>query len=502
MESRNQEIFLIMAPRSRLRRATGAVLVILLAAGAAFVVRQLFFAPKIISAYFSTATAIYAGDQVRVAGVKVGTIDAIESDGTKAKLTMSVDRDVPIPADVKAVIVASNLISARYVQLTPPYVDNGPQLRNRAVIPLERTAVPVEWDEVKRQLMRLATDLGPQSDVSGTSISRFIDSAANALGDGNGVKLRETLSQLSGTARILAEGSGDITNIVKNLQTFVTALRDSGQQIVLFQNRLATLTSVINDSRSDLDAALNDLSTVVQEVTRFVAGSRNETAEQLSRLRNVTQNLVDSRASIENLLHVAPTELANSENIYNPAVGTVNGSLSLNNFSNPVWFLCSMVGAIEDVTSRETGKLCGQYLGPAARQFNFNNLPLQTNPFLMPTPRPEKIIYTDPNLAPGGNGWTRAPEPPPAISAYTGLNEDVAPRIPAPPPAVGPNPYAPPPGVQAGPIPAQYPGSPMLGPPTILPGPPTTDRLLLPDAVAPTPPSAAGAPQAEGTPPA
>ena len=259
-----------MPIRSGLRRATGAVLVVLLLAGVAFVVRQMFFAPKIVSAYFSTATAIYPGDQVRVAGVKVGTIDAIESDGTKAKLTMSVDRDVPIPSDAKAVIVASNLISARYVQLTPPYVDNGPRMRSGGVIPLERTAVPVEWDEVKRQLMRLATDLGPQSGVSGTSISRFIDSAANALGDGNGVKLRETLSQLSGTARILAEGSGDITNIVKNLQTFVTALRDSGQQMVLFQNRLATLTSVINDSRSDLDAALNDLSTAVQEVTRFV----------------------------------------------------------------------------------------------------------------------------------------------------------------------------------------------------------------------------------------
>ena len=160
------------------------------------------------------------------------------------------------------------------------------------MIPVERTAVPVEWDEVKTQLMRLATDLGPKSGVSGTSVGRFIDSAANAL-DGNGDKLRQTLGQLSGVGRILANGSGNIVDIIKNLQTFVTALRDSNIQIVQFNDRLATLTSVVNDSKSDLDAALTDLSTAVGEVQRFIAGTRNQTSEQIARLADVTQILVD-----------------------------------------------------------------------------------------------------------------------------------------------------------------------------------------------------------------
>ena len=119
--------------------------------------------------------------------------------------------------------------------------------------------------------------------MSDTSVSRFIDSAANAL-DGNGDKLRQTLAQLSGVARIFAEGSGNIVDIIKNLQIFVTALRDSKQQIVMFQNRLASLTSVVNDSRSDLDAALSDLSVAIGEVQRFVAGSRDQTSEQIQRL--------------------------------------------------------------------------------------------------------------------------------------------------------------------------------------------------------------------------
>ena len=118
--------------------------------------------------------------------MKVGKINSIEADGTQARITMSIDRGVPIPADAKAVIVAQNLVAARYVQLTPAYRrGSGPKMASGAVIPIDRTAVPVEWDEVKNQVMRLATDLGPKGSVSATSVSRFIDSAANAL-DGNG----------------------------------------------------------------------------------------------------------------------------------------------------------------------------------------------------------------------------------------------------------------------------------------------------------------------------
>ncbi|MDT5239731.1 MAG: phospholipid/cholesterol/gamma-HCH transport system substrate-binding protein, partial [Mycobacterium sp.] len=215
--------------RKRLITVAAVALALALVAGAAILVRQVFFGPTKISALFSTATSIYPGDEVRVAGVRVGKIDAIEPLGTQAKIVMSIDRGVSIPADAKAVIVAQNLISARYVQLTPSYRNQGPTMADAAEIPSDRTAVPVEWDEVKTQLMRLATELGPKSDVSGTSVGRFIDSAANSL-DGNGAKLRQTLAELSGVARILADGSGNIVDIVKNLATFVAALRDSNTQ--------------------------------------------------------------------------------------------------------------------------------------------------------------------------------------------------------------------------------------------------------------------------------
>ena len=495
----------MMATRKRMVAGTAILLAIGLVAGAAFLVRQVFYGPKTITAYFPTATAIYPGDEVRVSGVQVGTIESIKAEGTQTKMVLSVDHGVPIPADAKAVIVAQNLVAARYVQLTPAYrKGDGPTMPDDAVIPSDRTAVPVEWDEVKEQLMRLSTELGPQTGVSGTSISRFIDSAANAMG-GNGDKLRETLAQLSGAARIFAEGSGNIVDIIKNLQIFVGALRDSKQQIVMFENRLATLSSVLDDSRSDLDAALTNLSVALGEVQRFVAGSRNQTSEQIQRLANVTQVLADNRTALENVLHITPNAIANFQNIYYPNGGSVTGAFSLVNFANPVYFFCGLIGGVANTTAPETAKLCAQYLGPALRLLNVNNIPLPINAYLRPAISPERLIYTDPKLAPGGAGPGDPPEPRPSVSAYTGIGD-----VPPPPgwgaPPGPPGLYTPDNDAPAIPSPALFPGAPIPGPPNVLsnipPGPQSVEGMLLPPtpAPAPLPPNAPLLP-AEGAPP-
>jgi phospholipid/cholesterol/gamma-HCH transport system substrate-binding protein len=408
-----------LCSRRPLALATTVILAVTLLGSATMLIRDTLLRPTSITAYFTKAIGIYPGDTVQVAGVTVGRIDRIEPEGTKTRLTLSVDHGVPIPAQAKAVIVAQNLVAARYVELTPAYdTGNGPTMNTGAVIPLERTAVPVEWDQVKDQLMRLATDLGPRSPTSTTSVSRFINTTADAMA-GNGDKLRHTLAELSKAARILSAGGGDITAIIADLDSVVTALRDSNTQIVQFQNRFATLTNVLDESRSDLDAALTTLSSTIVDVQRFIANTRDPTAEQIQHLANITQNLVDHRVDLENVLHVAPNSIANGYNIYNPDTGSVWGTFVMTPFSNPEQLICGAIGAVENVTSTETGKLCSQYLGPTLRSLSLNEMPVPINPYLSPAAKPENIVYADPALAPGGPGPAPTPpEQPPAISAY------------------------------------------------------------------------------------
>lgn len=451
-------------PPNRLKTVLTVVLTGLVICCGVVAIRNTFFRPTTITAYFPTATGIYPGDDVRVAGLKIGTIESIVPQGTRTKMVMHIDAHVRIPAEARAVIVAQNLVAARYVQLAPAYRSSGPTMSDGAEIPIDRTAVPVEWDQVKDQLMRLATELGPNSKVSTPSVARFIDSAADALGGENGEKLRQTLAQLSGVARIFANGSGNITDIIKNLQTFVTALRDSNVQIVQFDNRLASLTSVLDDNKSELDAALTDLSGAVGEVQRFIAGSRDQTTEQIGRLADLTQILVDNKMALKNILHVTPNALANGYNDYDPDVGVVRGGFGIQNLSNPVNLFCAQLGALENATAVESGKLCGLYLSPALRVFNpimffnFNYFPIPINPFLAPAFDPKNVIYTEQRLAPGGEGPKPSPpELPPAVSAYAGLPGDPVGPPGAVPPARIPGaamPEPPPPSVPAEPPPA------------------------------------------------
>jgi hypothetical protein len=282
----------------------------------------------------------------------------------------------------------------------------------------------------------------------------------------------------------LANGSGNIVDTIKNLQTFVTALRDSNTQIVQFQDRLASLSSVVDGSRSDIDGALTNLSSAVVDVQRFIAGTRNQTAEQLQRLSSVTKNLSDNKLVVENLLHVAPNAIGNAYNIYNPDSQSALGGFALANFSNPIQVICSSIGAVQNATADETGKLCAQYLGPALRLLNFNYLPFPFNSYLGKSTSPDKLIYTDPALAPGGTGGTPPGyEVPPAVSAYTGYNGDV----PGPagwggPPNTYHGSYAPN-GLPADPSPALFPGAPIppgvpVGP--AAPPPSNLEGMLLP----------------------
>lgn len=419
--------------RRVLTRWTAVALVTLAMVAGAYLATAHLFRPTTITATFSSATAIYPGDEVRIAGVAVGTIASIRPTGEYAELTLEVDHGVRVPADARAVLMAPNLVSARFVQLAPAYT-GGPLMPSGAVIPVERTAVPVEWDEVKEQLTRLATDLGPRGDLDTSSVGRFIDSTADAM-EGNGDKLRRTMHELSGISRVIADSSGDIAQMIENLQTFVAVLRDSNTQVVQFQDRLASLSSVLDGGRDDLDAALTNLSGAVGDVQRFIAANRDKTADQIQRLTNVTQNLVDHQGDLEQVLHVAPSAIANAYNMMDPRTGGASGVFVLNNMANPTKFICGMISALENVTAPETGKLCAQYLGPGLDRINFNYLPFPFNPLLGAAPSPGKMIYTEPELMPGGPGTSSGPM---AIAPENSAYADAPPPPPPPPSATLP----------------------------------------------------------------
>src|SRR5215469_7576612 len=82
---------------------------------------------KQVTAYFAESIGVYKGSTVRVLGVPVGTVDAVRPEGTRVKVTMTLNHGVAVPARVDAVVIAPSIVSDRYIQLTPAYT-GGPQL--------------------------------------------------------------------------------------------------------------------------------------------------------------------------------------------------------------------------------------------------------------------------------------------------------------------------------------------------------------------------------------
>ena len=113
-----------------------------------------------VVAYFDNSNGIFEGDEVRILGVPVGKIDRIEPQPLRAKITFWFDDAVKVPADAEAVIISPGLVTDRAIQLTPAYT-SGPVMQPNAVIPQDRTAVPVEWDDFRQQLEKLTDTLQP-----------------------------------------------------------------------------------------------------------------------------------------------------------------------------------------------------------------------------------------------------------------------------------------------------------------------------------------------------
>lgn len=376
-----------------MRLGLAALLVVTLAVGI-FMVWPSRTGTKLV-AYFTSAVGLYPGDEVRIVGVPVGKIDTIEPRAEDVKVTMTVENGVQVPADAKALMIAPNLVAARFIQLTPAYT-SGPVMAAGTEIGLDRTAVPVEWDEVKEQLTALSAQLGPQQGSMQGPLSEFVNQAADTF-DGNGDSFRQALRELSQTAGRLGDSRTDLFGTVRNLQVLVNALSNSNEQIVQFSNHVASVSQVLAASTADLDSTLGTLNQALGDVRDLLDENNDKLIGQVSRLADFTQILTDHSDDVEQILHVTPNGLANFYNIYNPAQGTVGGLLTLPNFANPVQFICGgTFDAAATTDNYKRAEICRQRMGPVFKRIAMNFPPLLFHPINSITAYKGQILYDTP----------------------------------------------------------------------------------------------------------
>jgi phospholipid/cholesterol/gamma-HCH transport system substrate-binding protein len=377
-------------------------LVVILGLVAAFVGWNLYnrLTTNTVVAYFEDTLALYPGDRIQIMGVRVGSIDTIEPAGDKMKVTFHYDNKYKVPANATASILNPSLVASRNIQLSPPYT-GGPVMEDNAVIPIDRTQVPVEYNEFTDSINRILADLGPTPDQPKGPFGDVIESFADGLA-GKGEQINRTLNSLSEALYTLNEGRGDFFAVVKSLALFVNALYRSDQQFVALNNDLAQFTNAFTNTDRELANALQDLNNLLSTTRQFLDENSEVLTHDVNNLAEATNAILqpDPRNGLETALHVFPTLAANLVNISAPNQGGIVGLPVLGNFANPMQFICSAIQAGSRLGYQESAELCAQYLAPILDAIKFNYLPFGINQLRTAMTLPKQIAYSEPRLQP------------------------------------------------------------------------------------------------------
>jgi phospholipid/cholesterol/gamma-HCH transport system substrate-binding protein len=311
-------------------------------------------------AYFQSTKNIYPKDRVKLLGVDIGRIESITPEPGRVRVEISYRSKYTLPADVRAGIVAPTLVATRYVDLGPAYTGSGPTLADGATIPLTRTAVPMEFDDLKQQIADLTRAFGPGPDGQQGMLSKFVDvAAANARG-GRGTQFNQMIQQAA------------------------AGLNAVDQQVVEFNQNLASVSGVLEDNRKDFSDAIEGVSQASIAVNDLLKDNTKPLTESVDQLGQLTKALAAQRDVLAQILHVGPNTLMNFVHIFNPRSGALTGQLIVNQLNTPADFACSAMASAAAMNTTDATKACTSYLGPLMNLLRVQQAPIGENLVAVP----------------------------------------------------------------------------------------------------------------------
>jgi phospholipid/cholesterol/gamma-HCH transport system substrate-binding protein len=249
-----------------------------------------------------------------------------------------------VPANAQAVIVNQTLVADRYIQLTPVY-KGGPVMRDGQTLAINRTAVPVEVDEVGSSLNDLSKGLGPQGANADGSLSRLLQVGADTL-QGQGTDIRQTISDTSKMLSTLSADRGDVAKTIENLRVITETMKANDQQIRQFTGHLNGVSGQLAGEKEELSAALNTLAPTLRNVQKFIKDNRGQLSDNVRQLAQITGVLVKEKDAFAELLEVAPLGINNLSRAYDPISGTIHNRADLRQFHDLADWICSLAYSV------------------------------------------------------------------------------------------------------------------------------------------------------------
>ena len=286
-----------------------------------------FAASKEYKAVFSDATGVTKGDDVRVAGVKVGSVKGVDIvDRTRALVTFKVDKDQQLTDGTNATIRYRNLVGQRYISLAQGV--GGPDvLEEGDTIPLARTNPALDLTVLFNGFKPLFAALSP------TDINKLSYEIVTVF-QGEGGTLESLLSHTASVTSTLASRDKVIGSLIENLNQVMVTIGNRDAQLSDLLIKLRQFVSGLSDDRQAILGSLDSISALAVQTSGLVTDIRPSLTTDVKQLKNVAGNLDRNKAEIDRALQVLPIKLTK-----------VGRTATYGSFFN--FYLCNFKGAVK-----------------------------------------------------------------------------------------------------------------------------------------------------------
>lgn len=254
------------------------------------------------TATFDHVSGLRVGDDVRVAGVKVGRVEAIgptAGEPIRARVTFSLRRDQDLLSDTEMVMRYQNLLGQRYLALVAGGGEPGRPLRAGEDIPVERTDPGFDLTALLNGFEPLFAVLEP-GDVN--------ELAANlvAVLQGESGTVEGLLRQTADLTRFLNDRDVVFTRVLDNLTPVLENLAARNDDIDATVRQLRRLMTGLADQRETIGSSLDGIAAMLGTTSDLVADAREPFATDIARLRRVARTLAAERERLGTALVALP----------------------------------------------------------------------------------------------------------------------------------------------------------------------------------------------------
>ncbi|GAA2782183.1 MCE family protein [Crossiella cryophila] len=253
-------------------------------------------------ARFTDVTSLNPGDDVRIAGVKVGQVEEVKvADRRLAEVRFSVEQQRKLPAAVTATVKYRNLVGQRYIALEQGSGGAG-TLPPGGVIPLERTRPALDLTALFNGFKPLFQALNPED------VNKLSYEIVQVL-QGEGGTITSLLAHTASLTTTIAGKDKVIGEVVDNLNQVLGTVNDRDQQLTGLIVQLQQLVSGLAKDRQPIGEAITALGSLTNATAGLLNGAREPLRKDIGELGKLAKNLGDGNEIVEGILQRMPKKL-------------------------------------------------------------------------------------------------------------------------------------------------------------------------------------------------